>query len=171
MRWRRRVGGGTNDYPGDRRCRLEQPLVAAASCALRFRANRWESGFATALPVSAARAVYLQRFRFRFCLAAAQRYSTPKRAPTIVGGGRRRRLRRSKFSGTSRFGLRLSQTFLGATATGDKDLRQGSQLVGVRKIASNVGRNRRCLHWQGDLASGDSRAPDAVSVKSAQLAA
>jgi hypothetical protein len=107
MRWRRRadVHGGTNNVPGDRRCRLEPPLVAAASCALRFRVNRWESGFATVSPVSAARAVCLQRWRASplpirssarrpitfalvtkgpslgsvSALAAAQRYSTRKR--------------------------------------------------------------------------------------------
>ncbi len=53
---------GKDNVPRGAQCVLKQPLVPAASCVSKFRANHAESAFATASPVSVGRAVSLQRW-------------------------------------------------------------------------------------------------------------
>jgi hypothetical protein len=53
---------GANNIPRGAECVLEQPLVPADSCVLKFRVNHSESAFATASPVSVGRAASLQRW-------------------------------------------------------------------------------------------------------------
>jgi hypothetical protein len=56
------IKAGANNIPRGAECVLEQPLVPADSCVLKFRVNHSESAFATASPVSVGRAVSLQRW-------------------------------------------------------------------------------------------------------------
>jgi hypothetical protein len=56
------IKAGANNIPRGAQCVLEQPLVPAPSCVLKFRVNHSESAFATASPVSVGRAVSLQRW-------------------------------------------------------------------------------------------------------------
>jgi hypothetical protein len=69
------------------------------------------------------------RFRFRFCPLRHDRVPHRGRSRAIFRGRRRRRLCRSELSATSRFGLRLPPTFLGAIAARDQDVRPGPDLT------------------------------------------
>src|SRR6185295_1054978 len=55
--------GKTDSARGGAQWVREQPLVPAASCALKFRESPWGSAFAIALPVSDVRAASLRRWR------------------------------------------------------------------------------------------------------------